>query len=302
MRNIFTRNEFLHESRWTGSISNNNQYDEVVIAIDSFINKEFKYPKSFKGGYYSQDYEEDIKNLNKFLKSGLNIDLDTFMEKYKSEIYSDDFFTEHCGFLDSILYTYDNKFLLSGNLIGDNYNEYVDENLIKYEYGYDMYDLGRKYILQNYDTLEDFYFESAKAFWKYEYESIEEYRNLEYGVAIINKEDYENNLDNFSMADKRQDGSVAILDINKLIEYCDINIDDNDDIYDFADYLNKKFEQKKQDCNINGIKPFNYKYDGGINLLIVGFGDINLDNIPFNDLVDYADRIDMNNNTKKYNL
>jgi len=116
---------------------------------DSFINTKYCQTGSFK----------DISNLSDFLTDkGYN--LDKFMKEYKSEIYSDDFFLYNCGFMDLLLYSYDKKNPLSGMLL----NQHApDEHAIQYSYGYQYMELGKKYILQSYDSLSDFYYETAKS-------------------------------------------------------------------------------------------------------------------------------------------
>jgi hypothetical protein len=61
--------------------------------------------------------------------------------------------------MDAVLYKFDKDFPLSGGEM----NKEVDyEFTIKYSYGYQNCDLGRKYLLQAFNSLEDFYKETAK--------------------------------------------------------------------------------------------------------------------------------------------
>lgn len=135
---------------------------EIVITTIYKISNKID-QRSFTN-YYINNYVEvknDIKILENELKKQ-NFDLTKFFEKYKDEIYKDYDFTQVNGFYDSLLYYFDDKDgLLSGNkLLGSEDIEYV----YKYKYGYYNYDMGKKFILQSFKTLKDYYKTTAKKF------------------------------------------------------------------------------------------------------------------------------------------
>lgn len=140
----------------------NNEYNkqkEIIIGTISDLQLDDKITSgSFTNLYNSKysDFKEDINLLEKELKKS-GIDLFEFIKKYETEVFADRDFSDDV-FKDVLLYTYDNKKgILSGNdLIGSEESEYV----IKYKYGYHTYDMGKRYIFQSYDSLDD-YFEAT---------------------------------------------------------------------------------------------------------------------------------------------
>ena len=112
---------------------------------------------SFNFGYYKKNYN-DIKKEIELLSNKLkeqNFDLMSFIEEYENEVFMDFDFSAHSAFMDTLLYTYDkNKAELGGlKLIDSSEIEYV----FKYKYGYYNFDMGKKYILQSFNTLDDYY-------------------------------------------------------------------------------------------------------------------------------------------------
>ena len=78
------------------------------------------------------------------------------MKSNLNRILKDENFVSNNGFYDYLVYKYDNSHPLSGNLLSDSGD--IDEDIvIKFDYGYHNYDLGRKYILQSFDTISDYY-------------------------------------------------------------------------------------------------------------------------------------------------
>lgn len=295
MKNILRHKQFVSET--LGIIIDDQKYDEVVRYIDIFMDTKLTDNDrlSFKNGYYAKDYKKHIDKLKKFIQNKLGYNLDDFMIKFKSKIYSDDFFTSNCGFIDALLYTYDSNFPLSGDILQD-YGA-GDEYVIKYDYGYDMYDLGRKYILQNYESLEDFYYDCAIKYWSAENENLFNIDNLE-------KEEI-----NFATVDKLKDGSITILDINKLFNLYHswdfkkrFNVGIFKDIKTLTNHILTAFNSYVTVRKKNNIKPFNFKYNEHYNMVIVAFGNVNLDNIKLKDFKNYKEQIDINSNLKKYGL
>jgi len=69
------------------------------------------------------------------------------------EILEDPLFISANGFMDYLIYTYDNSYPLSGNDCSDD----GEEIEIKFDYGYHNYDLGKKYLVQNFGTLSNYF-------------------------------------------------------------------------------------------------------------------------------------------------
>ena len=303
MKNIITRKNFLNETNLSGV----KLYSEVCKYITYYMQDELdeKDTYSFRSSYYfKKNYKSHIENLDKFLKKKLGYSLDQFMRDFKKEIYNDDFFTTRCGFLDTLLYTYDQKYILSGSILED-YGA-GDEFVIKYNYGYNNFELGKKYLLQNYNSLEDFYFYCAQKFVVTYIEESTKYLNT--------RNDRINDIDKtchlFSLADKRKSGSVCVIDLNKFQEI----YKDKDNHYfksalSLSNIITIEFREiKKRFENIYGANELNYKYvkeffsDFDMKAMIIGFGDINLNDIPDTDIYEYIEQIEINNSANKYNL
>lgn len=134
------------------------------IVIDTIYELRTKIDQGSFTNYYVNNYDyvkNDIKILENELKKQ-NFDLTEFFQKYKEEIYKDYDFIQVNGFYDSLLYYFDNENgILSGNkLLGSDDIEYV----YKYKYGYFNYDMGKKFILQSFETLKKYYKTTAKKF------------------------------------------------------------------------------------------------------------------------------------------
>ena len=130
--------------------SHNYDYDYVYELISDFIDEKIL-SISFTS-YFDEAGDYHVEQLKNYLKN-YNISLDIFMKENLEKILQDSLFTECCGFMDYLIYTYDKNFPLSGQKCGDDLYELE----IKYEYGYQNYDLGRKYLLQSFDTVADFF-------------------------------------------------------------------------------------------------------------------------------------------------
>lgn len=286
MKNIFNRKEFLKEWLSASDEHRDFMYDEIKNYISIFKKTELENNQSFmNGAYYRADYETDIKELNAYLIKSFNYNLDIFFDEYNKEIYSDDFFTQTCGFLDTLLYTYDQKYPLGGFFLEKNTGN--DEVVIKYDYGYQNYDLGKKYLLQNFDTLEDFYFECASKFFTY-YNEVSGFKHFK---------DIEKNLNMFSMVDRKEKGSLCIFDPRKFYSLyknslSEKSYDESSAIY----YIEKSLEN----LNHKYFEVYGGPYKGTI--MIVGFGDIDLNDIDDQEIYEYDDQIDLQSMVKKYNV
>lgn len=143
------------------------QKDKIISLIGELIDDDIIPGVSFNFGYYKRNYdsiEEEYIKKTKELLSKNGIDLDKFFSQFKKQIYKDWQFTAVNAFYDSLLYYYDNK---NGLLGGYKLSESEDkEYFIKYSYGYFNYDMGKKFILQSFNNLEDYYKETAERFLK----------------------------------------------------------------------------------------------------------------------------------------
>lgn len=142
----------------------NTKKDIFFDVFSDMRDEEEVYDDSFSNGMYQYDnirIEEQIKNFEeKAEENGLNVP--KFMSEYKDTIYSDSSFTLNSGFIDAILYKYDKqKGILAGYQLNESSNE---EYYMKYSYGYYKYDMGRNFILQSYNTMDDYFKDTAKLF------------------------------------------------------------------------------------------------------------------------------------------
>lgn len=135
--------------------------DIVVDIIWKLMGTDRIYAGSFNNGFYFKslkDANEQLKIITDTLKN-FGVDLFDFIKKFEKEVFSDHSFTQSCAMMDYILYTYDkNKAELSGfKLKHSDLNEYY----YKYSYGYYKYDMGKKYLMQSYDNLDDYFKDTA---------------------------------------------------------------------------------------------------------------------------------------------
>lgn len=115
-----------------------------------------------QGGLYKEEFEnieQQIEILENELKKQ-KVDLFGFIKKYETEVFKDYDFTDRNGFVDCVLYKYDkNKGILSGiELIDSSEGEYF----IKYSYGYHFYDMGKRFILQSFKNMMEYFNETAE--------------------------------------------------------------------------------------------------------------------------------------------
>lgn len=124
------------------------------------------------------------------------------MKEHKDSIYSDYDFISNNGFIDAILYKYDKeKGILAGYRLDESPNE---EYYMKYSYGYYKYDMGKNFILQSYNTMEDYYKDTAKLFLVGFFESM-------YGT------DKEETLKN-QIVKEYKDGYVVFANLKQIFE------------------------------------------------------------------------------------
>lgn len=138
--------------------------DKVLDVIYNLMHSEFEiHSGSFNARFYmktNKEADEDIKKIKDELKKKYNLNLDDFFNKYHEEIYKDPKFIDWCAIVDYLLYSYDKKEgVLSGYHI---YEGEINEYYIKYSYNYHKYDIGKKYILQNFGSMNAYYKETAK--------------------------------------------------------------------------------------------------------------------------------------------
>ena len=133
-----------------------NRQKEVIINTIDELNDDYKITDGSFTNLFTEKYSDFKKGID-LLESELkkkDIDLFGFIKKYEDDVFKDQSFSDS-AFKDVLLYTYDkNKGILSGLLLSDSDSV---EYLIKYQYGYHNYDMGKKYILQSHDSLADYF-------------------------------------------------------------------------------------------------------------------------------------------------
>jgi hypothetical protein len=145
-------------------IHNFKYIDDKEIVIDTIYDIEIKYYNISFSNMFNKNLdhiESEIKRLKKELNNR-NFDLDKFMLDNKDIILKDDDFINNNGFMDILLYQYfKDDVSLSGYKLEDQNDE---EFYIKYTYGYHNYNLGRKFILQSFDSIDDYFKETSEKF------------------------------------------------------------------------------------------------------------------------------------------
>jgi hypothetical protein len=150
---------------------------DVRDIIDNYIENNDLCRSFSSGRYYKADYKKDIEDFKLYLK-GVDINFDIFIKRHWNRVFSDDFFVENNGFLDSLLYQYNQAYPIGGRYELDQLEQGnpACEHIMKYDYGYHKFDLGRKYILQSYETIADYFFACAQLLGKELFDS--DYSNL----------------------------------------------------------------------------------------------------------------------------
>ena len=207
----------------SGFINEKSQnYDEVSGLISDFLElDEYNHLDGHNfcvGGFYKYSDEElskIFKELDKYLKEN-GIDFAEFYRNNKKDILKDNFYISD-AFMDALLYQYDKSTELGG--INMDCYEYASELIIKYDYGFQNYDMGKKWLLQNFDSLEEFYSLAAKNYIKslIEGETEESKKEiLDYATPTINVDILINNVSYSIDFDKY---SIAVIDL-KLFYAC----------------------------------------------------------------------------------
>jgi len=199
MKNIKNRQEFLNEDL---KKLDKVEYEAIHDMIENYLD-ENKIGVSFDDGYYNHDGEKDLNGLKEYLdaNSSVNNVLDYFFNKYRDTIYSDDDFIAKNGFYDYMLYTYDNSFMLNGSGVGPE----PDDKLMKYFYGFQTTKLGRLFILQNFNSFENFYRVCANEFPAYFFDTLSSIRyDYEDEFIVSSNNDYSTCIINISGLDKEK--------------------------------------------------------------------------------------------------
>lgn len=189
---------------------------------------------NFQFGYYKNKLayiREDIKVVENKLKEQ-GIDLYKFIKKYEKEVFDDSDFVSHDAFMDTLLYVYDKeKSILSGALMSDGDDK---EYFVKYNYGYYTYDMGKRYLLQTYKTLNDYYKDTAE--------------NILYGYLNSYFGCSHDTIERCSVIKKYGDGYTIYAHLRAL--YYEMKVDDKYD--NFVDEIDSDFKdiQHKIDHDI----------------------------------------------------
>ena len=231
--------------------------------------------------YYQKNYddvENDIKKLKKELKKQ-GIDLFEFISKHEEQVFSDFGFEYNSAFVDSILYSYDNKKgILSGSKLEGSENQ---DFFMKYNYGFYTYDMGKKYILQSYASLDDYYKETSE--------------KLFLGYLDRNITGDSNKISNLcSITKKYTDGYTIYIHLNSLYL---LNVLYNDDDNSYDEFISK-FK--------SNISPIPHKMFDGIFEIYIKYRKNPISMNEFNDIqrelnIKHEDVLDMVT-AKKYNL
>ena len=245
MKNLKHIDEFINES-WIDpteklKLDDKIEYDEISSIINDYVVE--LSPNSFDVSYYRQDGEKDLKGLKKYLdeNSSKNNILDYFFKKYRTVIYNDENFISQNGFYDYMLYTYDKSYMLNGGGVGPE----SEDKMYKYLYGFQTTKLGNLFIKQNFDTMDNFYKECAKAFPDYffynfifnnqgnilYYPNYKDYTIIDNNVCIIGIS-FINNMKNFiSELDNMDKTPPYLIDDGIFITiFCDDNLNIEDEI------------------------------------------------------------------------
>ena len=271
------------------------KYEEVEYEMIKKIVKHYLVDNKLEGsfssdGYYSHDYKQDIENFKLFVSK--YTDFDRFFRRHRNRIFSDHFYVAKCGFLDGLLYEYDNKYPIGGNyeLIDLELNSPEGEHIIKYNYGYQKYELGRNYILQSYDTLEDFYFACANYYCEDIFIKINSVYGIRSWEASVKVEIQKEDIPKFSLPVRYKNSSICFIDLNNLYEF----VSNGKLTY-------KKFVEK---FDKEWIKPTISILDGNEGWCAEYFGeDIYKDRTLRNiDYISIKNEIELRYNAGKYNL
>lgn len=225
---------------------------------------------SFEEGYFRNDLKDIIPQID-FLKLELkkkNIDLFEFIKEYEDKVFKDNEFVYDSALMDTILYTYDkNKGILQVNKLIDSQPE---EYFIKYQYEYYNYDMGRRFILQSFDSMEDYYETTAK--------------HLLYGYISNNYGVGEDVANDCSIIKKHGNGYTIYVHIRLLLNELELK-----------SYTYDKFIDELE----SDMKPIPIKIQNGILEIFIGY---KFHKISDEELEDITSELESKFQAHKYNL
>jgi hypothetical protein len=223
-------------------------YNDVKEMIYDFMKANYIMDSFTSGHYFRHSGNEDVGMLRDYLKNK-GIILDKFMKDNWDIIIEDDFFISKNGFMDYLLYCYDKKYPLSGNKM------YEGDVLTKYNYGYHNYDLGKKYILQNYTALKNYFNKfietyilsnqvDKNSYFIYDYDNSNVFLFIAPSMSKIDSERLE---EDFKME------PIEIGDDIWFFNFGDLDINNEDELADYYDYkeIVKELELK------SNVKKYN---------------------------------------------
>lgn len=225
---------------------------------------------SFEEGYFRNDLKDIQPQIN-FLITELKkkgVDLYGFIKEYENKVFDDGDFIYDSALMDTILYTYDNKkgILQATKLIDSQPEEYF----IKYQYEYYKYDIGRRFILQSFDTIEDYYKATAK--------------NLLYGYLSNDYGADEEIASDCSVVKKYGNGYTIYVHLALLFKELEL-----------ASYTYDEFV----DGLISGLDPIPNKIQNGILEIFIGYKFHKISN---EELKDITSDLESKFQAHKYNL
>lgn len=223
------------------------QSKKILDIIGDFI-EDNGLKGSFTNHFKDKNTNKEINELLKILRTN-NCDFQVFYQDYKEEILKDHGFIGDGYFLDLLLYKFEDKYTIGGLSLDESE---LDEHVIKYKYGYYKYDLGKKYILQSYPTLEDYFYQTAKCFISSMLVGNEIRNKLQRGLKIMNNSDALKITETSSIEQEENGYSALIINMNIFMKMLYPFIEDDVDILDlFFDDLKKMniynyFEKNKK--------------------------------------------------------
>ena len=207
------------------------EYNNVKELISNFLKKDINFYRSFESGkYYMRDnYKKDLDEFYEYMNEN-GVLFDSFINKHYSKVFADDFFISSCGVMDTLLYQYNKKHPLSGCILKEKetYVDHICEIQFKYYYDYHRHDLGIKYLLQSYQSLEDFYFACAEHLCHDLFLSDTSVLSYDKDWQDITKSffNYKKHYLLFSKSEKLKNGSIGFIDLNVLFDL--VLIDEKD--------------------------------------------------------------------------
>jgi hypothetical protein len=158
------------------------------------LTEEGNIPASSFDNYFYANNSDDANSYLNILKKELQkkkINLFKFISQYEDRVFNDDDFISKNGFMDFILYTYDDtKGILSGDKLID---RDVDTYYYKYTYGFHNYYMGQKYILQSFNSLDEYFKKVSETiimsclYAMFGFNDIEEHKKLIKPYIIVKK-------------------------------------------------------------------------------------------------------------------